>query len=694
MQPPGWYVKRLRSMSAGEVAWRIGSLLRDVLDRPRFALGRVPDRPFPMPGDGDPPSAAPGFRVTHVPVGAWSRTDPGDPRRRFADSLDRRAGALCRNRLSFFDLEDRFLGDPPLWNRDHGNGIDSPMGFAPAIDYRDFRVTGDAKLVWEPNRHHQLVVLARAYRATGKGEYARAVARTLLSWLEQCPFGRGMNWRSPLELAIRLINWVWAYDMVRESGFVDAELRRRIASSVRLHVWEIARKYSKGSSANNHVIGEAAGVFVAASYFRDLPGAEALRSEARAILSGQIVRQTFPDGANRELALGYHLFVFQFFLVAAVAARKCGDDFPAPYPEILSRMAEFAAALSEGGPPPMYGDSDDGYVLDLGQGRGSFDGWLSAGALFLRSPGLKALAGGMSEEGWWLFGEEGRGAFDSIPLRPRGPLASRSFPDSGIHILQWEGTGCGDGLSVHFDTGELGYGAIAAHGHADALSVTLRAGGEEILVDPGTYDYFTHREWRDYFRSTRGHNTVAVDGVDQSVMEGPFLWGERARGRRLDWLPDGGGGTVSGEHDGYRRLADPVDHRRTVSLAGPEGELRLRDRLASSGSHEAAFSFHFSPRCVLEGVDGTAVTFRTEGGRKVVLRLDPSLEISVRAGEEGPDGGWCSDGYHRKRAAAVVTGKRFFRGTVEVETILCVGKDRGAGHGGKGGRREGESGAA
>ena len=107
-------------------------------------------------------------------------------------------------------------------------------------------MTGDCKLVWEPNRHHHLVVLGRAYRATGDVRYAQAVVEQLQSWLDQCPFGHGMNWRSPLELAIRLINWVWALDLIREAGLLTGRAAARAPlHAAWLHLWEIARKFSR-----------------------------------------------------------------------------------------------------------------------------------------------------------------------------------------------------------------------------------------------------------------------------------------------------------------------------------------------------------------------------------------------------------------------------------------------------------------
>lgn len=207
MQSLTWYVRRLRVMSPQEAAWRVRSAMRDAADR---YLVSVRARPRPITailrsrGDGD----TPGFRATDMEFGQWS-AQSADEREWYARLIGK-ADRIAAHRLSFFDLENHHLGDPIDWNRDHKSGKAAPLRFAPSIDYRDFDTTGDCKFVWEPNRHHQLVVLGRAYRASGEPRYAAAVVEQLDSWLRQCSFGVGMNWRSPLELGIRLINWVWA----------------------------------------------------------------------------------------------------------------------------------------------------------------------------------------------------------------------------------------------------------------------------------------------------------------------------------------------------------------------------------------------------------------------------------------------------------------------------------------------------
>lgn len=671
MQPLAWYLRRLRSMSAEELAWRARSMARELVDRGRFALGSSPrPRGVRLRAVG----AGPGFRVSDLVVGEWSSRPASSLEARWRGRLLARADAIADHKLSFFDLEDLHLGDPIDWNRDHKSGRPAPMGFAPWIDYRDYSVTGDAKRVWEPNRHHHLVVLGRAYRASGKPRYAAAVLEQIDSWLRQCPFLSGMNWRSPLELAIRLINWVWALDLIQESGLLSGEMRERLLRSVYQHVLEIRGHYSRGSSANNHLIGEAAGVFVATSYFAGLDPGGRWREQGWEILAREILEQTYADGCSREQAVGYHLFVLEFFLVSGIVARASGRDFPHSFWSRLGKMLEFVGALTEGGDAlPMFGDADDGRVLDLGGALGDPRGVLAAGAALFERSDFKAWAGGFIEPALWLLGRSGRERFDAVASPPEGSsLASRAFPDSGYYLLQSGRSGSVDRISVFFDCGELGFRSIAAHGHADALGLTLRAFGTDVLVDPGTYDYFTYPDWRRYFRSTPAHNTVVVDGLDQSEILGPFLWGRRARARCLRWEPRAAGGVVAGEHDGYAPLDDPVTHRRTLELDSPSRTLTVRDDILARREHKIAVYFHVAEPCRVTAAGPKRFAIETERGA-VCLEMDPALSVETFAGSETPIAGWVSRGYHRKVPATTLVGRAGIRGDASFTCRFEIG---------------------
>jgi heparinase II/III-like protein len=655
-------------MSPGELAWRMRGALRDVTLSARVMAGLEPRARTHR--DTDPPTE-PGFRVWDEPIGRLACTDTDEVAWR--ERLLSRAERLVQHRLSFFDLVDRHLGDPIDWNRDHASGVQAPLGLAPFLDYRDHRVTGDAKVVWEPNRHHHLVVLGRAYRVTGDPRYAAAVVEQIDSWISQCPFGRGMNWRSPLELAIRLINWVWAIDLVRGSGLVAGGFATRLRHAAYLHMWQITRSYSRGSSANNHRIGEAAGVFVGASYFRDLDGDGHWRRESRLILGEEIVAQTYGDGGTREQAVGYHMFVLQFFLVAGTVARATGEDFPAGYWSRIERMVEFLGALGEGGSRlPMIGDADDGYVLDLG-GFNTLEGLLGVGAVLFSRSDFKSLARGSEEAAWWLLGPSSRARYAALSDAPLPEtLGSRAFQESGYYLLQSGHKGSADRISVVFDCGELGFKSIAAHGHADALAFTVRAFGEDLLVDPGTYDYFTFPEWREYFRSTRAHNAVVVDDTDQSVMAGPFMWATRAGARCVAWEPAREGGTVVGEQDGYSRLANPVLHRRRLDLDAESRTLVIHDDILGPGPHDIAIYFHLAEGAVVSVQKPNAPTIAVAGGT-ATLEVDPRLSVDVLRGSERPIGGWVSRGYHRKQASTTLIGRARCSGDASFVTRLLLG---------------------
>ena len=135
-----------------------------------------------------------------------------------------------------------------------------------------------------------------------------------------------------------------------------------------LHCWELSRKFSYGSSANNHLIGEAAGLYIAASYWFADSHPEWVNASA-AVLQQEIVAQQFASGCTKEQALSYQFFVAQFYITCGLVAEWSQRPFPGDfwqslgnYLSFLGRFRGFGEAL------PFFGDQDDGYVLDLGHG--------------------------------------------------------------------------------------------------------------------------------------------------------------------------------------------------------------------------------------------------------------------------------------------------------------------------------------
>lgn len=673
MQSLNWYYNRLRSMSAAEILWRVQGAARNRVDQllherrkkpPNLSAILLPKRdesPLEVAGDivGDHLTAG------KIPTLLTSEQNT---------NLIAQANAILNGRIHLFGSNETLVESPPRWNHEYNIGRDTPMGISAAIDYRDHAVSGDCKWVWELNRHHHLVVLGRAARVTGERRYAEAVRAQILDWITACPFGCGMNWRSPLELAIRIINWVWAIELIRPSGVVDDALLRQVYPIAYRHLWDVQRQYSRYSSANNHLIGEAAGVYVGASYFRSIRTANQWRAEAKAILIAEMASQVHADGVHMELATGYQLFVMQFFLIVGLAGRESGDEFPRDYWDRLEKMFDYVAALCEGGTPPLFNDADDGYVLDLGGEKGDARLMIGAAAVVFDRADFGRLAGDQTEAALWLTGNRPKIRESAQP--DVNTLAPRAFADAGVYLLQTGPSG-GKNISVAFDAGALGFGRIAAHGHADALSFTLRVNGLEFLVDPGTYDYFTHPEWRRYFKSTRAHNTIEIDGLDQSESLGLFLWGRRAVTRCTLWEDGASAVRIEAAHDGYERLASPVTHRRKVVLDKATRHTTVSDHLIGHGQHMVHQHFHVAPECSVTVVSPHQIRL-SRGNADITMTFDGRTEVRVvRGSEQASDSpefglGWVSRRYHERIPSCTIVASCKIEGPVCLTTTISA----------------------
>ena len=192
-------------------------------------------------------------------------------------------------------------------------------------------------------------------------------------------------------------------------------------------------------------------------------------------------------------------------------------------------------------------------------------------------------------------------------------------------------------------------------------------------MDPGTYDYFTYPEWRQYFRSTRAHNTVEIDGADQSVMLGSFLWNRHARAKSLQWRPNQNGGVVTGEHDGYKRLPDPVIHRRGIALDGVQRKLTVSDEIRAADKHQVVIYFHVAPECTVAQLDENRIVISAAHGQ-VTMEFDPALKLETVFGSDSPKAGWVSRGYHQKQATTTIVARAETFGSAVFNTRIAVGR--------------------
>jgi len=632
-----FFIRRLTTMSAAEVINRIGHVFRHAFDRY-------------LDSDHPPGSSfiAPDGLCSFAP-------DPAS----MPDLLSK-ADRICSGRIPIFALENLKIDGEIDYHRDYKSGKAGPSDKrGTRIDYRAAEVIGDIKYIWEPNRQLFLPILALAYISSGNPSYLQALQNYLAAWLRQNPYPKGVNWSSPLEMGIRLINWTLVWNLA--GSHLPAGLVQEWQDSALRQARFIHGNFSRYSSANNHLIGEAAGLYIASTALLTGPETARWREKSLQMLCREILLQNTEDGVNREQSLSYQQFTLDFFILAAAFSRRAGDKLPPEYAARLEKMLEYLAqTLSCRDEAFSYGDDDDGLVIDLLQkdSPGIYRSLLRTGASLFDRPNLDQ---GRSEPAkpdlktsfiGFLAGPE-----------PLSPPSGRKMPDAfplGGRFFLGRNFGTANEEKLLFDCGPLGYLSIAAHGHADALSFIYGACGLLFFVDPGTYAYHSQKKWRDYFRGTSGHNTVVIDKRNQSQILGNFMWGKKARSCCLQHQPMN---LVSGVHDGYR----PMVHKRTVHLT-EGGSWIISDEITGTGPHQAEIFFHLHPE-VQVSLTGPGAYQLERAGIQVRLQMDTSLTSHLISGQEEPPLGWYSPSYDQKIPSPVIRGSTAFSGKV---MITCV----------------------
>lgn len=588
------------------------------------------------------------------------------------------ADRIIEGYLDVFAHKDLYIGQPPIWNKNILCGTHAPMVFGKLLNYRNESQVGDIKYLWEPARHLQLVTLAQAYHQSKNEAYLLAIKDQISSWVNQCPYMVGPHWSSSLELAIRLINWSIVWQLI---GGVNSDLFKGASGeqfkqlwlkSIYQHMHFIKGHFSRFSSANNHLIGEAAGLFIATLTWPFWHECDHWNLKAKDILEKETLLQNDSEGVNREQTTSYQQFVLDFLILAGLAGNFSGVQFSSYYWKRIESMLEFIASIiNVGGDVPMIGDADDGLVVrfTLEKGWNPFRSLLTIGAvLFKRHDFIRCFEpddkfSWLIEPTEWQSGEQWQDWDLSLPH----PI-KQDYSESGYYVMG-EHFNTNKEVKAVIDAGPLGYQTIAAHGHADALSFVLSYKGYEFIIDPGTYSYHTKQKWRDYFRGTSAHNTIRIDKLDQSVSGGNFMWLNKANAICEHWSSTEHADVFIGCHDGYSRLEDPVIHKRSITYNKNERLFTISDRIECERNHLVEWYWHMSEDCEIE-TNGNVYIITNQGVSISIVIDTPKADKTIISAHESPPLGWVSRRYDVKVPTHTLYCRCEINGTYEFKTII------------------------
>jgi hypothetical protein len=447
---------------------------------------------------------------------------------------------------------DSRIEDLRDWRRDPLSGYLWPLDY-----HRDLKLLrsdgSDVRVLWELNRLGHLLRLRDGVEFLNQ----------LRSWSEQNPYGRGPNWSCAMEVALRAINLLAAFQWFRKSPQLDADALLFFLRLMQQHGKYISENLEFSHIAtSNHYLSDVAGLLWLGVMLPELRDAESWQKFGLNQLLSEMDKQVLADGADFESSTGYHRFVSELFLYSFVLCRENKIEIDAKYWRKLYQMLEYVKAyLRPDGLAPLIGDTDGGQVLPLHPHAADDHAYLlEVGAEVLNDPDLKLAA-----------------------------QTSRAFPDAGIYIMR------NDDCYLCFNASGAGINGRGSHGHNDALSIEVAARGRAFIVDPGTYVYTADLQMRHAFRSTAYHSTVRIDGEEQNTtdVQTPFVIGNDANPRVLEWESTEDQDKIVAEHYGYRRLSASVTHRRTVTFNKRECSWLIEDEFFGSGEHVFETWFHF-----------------------------------------------------------------------------------------------------
>ena len=471
------------------------------------------------------------------------------------------------------------------------------------------------------------VGLGIAFQQTAQSNYAECWRELTASWIQNVP----LEFLTSDVMGRRVQNWIYAHwyfvnDKQQHACplTIDATFYAEFLLSLHDQTEYLTHHLTP---ARNHRTIELSAIFWTALVFPEFRKAASWLAFATDELARNIQEDFHDDGVHIEQSTDYHHLVLKNYLNIKRLAHENGYALPYVIDRGIHRAAEFS----------MFAHKPDGVVPSFSDGDAR---------CFLS---LLSLADEIYDNKHWRY----------IATSGRSGVApserSKTFPNGGYTILRggW-GQECqfADERYLMLDCGPLGAGN---HGHLDLLSIEVAAGGRSLIVDPGrfTYDESGETNWRARFRGTAAHNTVVVDGRNQTRYEprspkwkvrGPapahclqaFVTQERA-----DFVH---GWCASHEYD--------VIHERRIFFCVPDYWI-ISDTLTSPSRHDYATTFQLS-HTAQERVDihrnGGSLTIASPN---LLLVQPDDSQLSVEI-----DQGFVSTAYGTKCAAPVVRFKR------------------------------------
>ena len=375
----------------------------------------------------------------------------------------------------------------------------------------------------------------------------------IYDWIQKNPVGVGNGWE-PYSISLRGLNWIKYHIHIKplNSSQIDS-LQKQV---------DYLEKNLEYHILGNHLFENAKLLYSSGLFFNN----KQLLQKGLGLLNSEINEQILDDGAHFELSPMYHSIILVGMLDIVNLSRMYSYDYPQAWNEKINTMISFLTrTLHKDGEISYFNDS----VLGIAHSAGSISAYATRLG-FNRS----------SKE-------------NNAEVTPSGLIR---FENSERVML--------------IDGGRVGPDYIPGHAHADNLSFELSTRDTRVFVNSGisTYERCTRRTKE---RSTRAHNTVVIDGKNQSDVWSSFRVGKRVVPKNLRVRDTVSCKVFEGSYSGEL-------HKRIVNFYSDD--IEVNDIIAKVVKSSEAF-YHLYPGISIT-VDENKSSLRLVRNDQVICKLE------------------------------------------------------------------------
>jgi len=434
-----------------------------------------------------------------------------------------------------------------ITNPDSGHRYNAHTHWADINEYS--QKAGDIKYVWEKSRFSYLYDIIR-YDYHFEEDCSAQVFNDILSWIKNNPVNCGPNYQSSQEIALRVLNWIFALHYYRNSPALTNEVFDKMQYAIYWQLHHIYNniQFSRIAVRNNHAITETLTLYLAGLLFPSLPGAAQWKKRGKAWFEKEIAYQIYEDGTYLQFSMNYHRIVVQLLTWGITLAEKNNEKFAPVVYERARKSVEFlrTCMVAQNGWLPNYGANDGALFFKLNDAH--YRDYRPQLQALARALNMNIGLQNADEDVNWY----GLPAIGKNEWQPADGI--HSFNTGGYYIIREPDTLTFIRCGKHKDRPS----------QADNLHLDIWYKGENILTDAGSYKYNTGDATMRYFSGTASHNTVMLDNKDQMLKGGRFIWYYWSQARAAVLQDEASSYIFKGAVSVFRHVRKGIVHSRTV----------------------------------------------------------------------------------------------------------------------------------